>query len=59
MFHCLVVTVKKELLMTMMMIMSENQSSQSQIHGTVLRGTEGLAVKKPILNTVGYPGASL
>jgi hypothetical protein len=27
------------------MMMSENQSSQSQVHGIAFQGTEGLAVK--------------
>jgi hypothetical protein len=31
--------------MTMMMMMSENQLSQSQVHVTAIRGTEDLAVR--------------
>ncbi len=31
--------------MTVMMMMSENQTSQSQVHVTAIRGTEDLAVK--------------
>jgi hypothetical protein len=31
--------------MTMMILMSENQLSQSQVHVTAIQGTEDLAVK--------------
>jgi hypothetical protein len=33
------------MLMMMMMMLTENHSSQSQVHVTIIRGTEDLAVK--------------
>jgi hypothetical protein len=37
-----------EMLKSMRMMMCENQLSQSQVHVTAFRGTEGLDAKKPV-----------